>query len=238
MGDSLERGIWAISDLHLSIGLTEAHAKPMDIFGDKWIDHKEIIYENWIKNIEKQDIVLIPGDICWANKIEEAMPTLNWLDSLPGKKVILRGNHDNWWHSISKIKSILPESIYMIHNDSVTIDDLAFCGARGWSIYSGDMKSNQKLIKREAMRLENSLKQLPDSCRKKIALMHFPPFLSLGEKNVFLDLLIKYKINICVFGHLHGTDASKFKNCCINNIIFYLVSADYLDFCPIKIYNI
>lgn len=233
------RAIWAIGDLHLSIGLPPDMEKPMDIFGQEWINHADTIDRNWRNKVSENDIVLIPGDICWANKLDDVIPTFRWLEKLPGKKILLRGNHDNWWQSINRLREVLPENIYAIHNDAVVIDNIAFCGARGWTFSDeGGLKHQEKMLNRECMRLEASLSCLPDDAAVRIALMHYPPFSTPCHNSNFVQLLLESKIDICVFGHLHGSEASKFKRCTIANTNFFLVSADYLDFSPEKIYNI
>ncbi len=211
----------------------------MDIFGLEWTDHADTIARNWGKKVKKDDIVLIPGDICWANKLEDVMPTFKWLDELPGKKILLRGNHDNWWQSINKLREALPADTYVIHNDAVIIDGIAFCGARGWTFVDEEgLEHQEKMLNRERMRLEASLSCLPDDVTIRIAMMHFPPFPTPCHNSDFVELLLDNNIDICVFGHLHGAEASRFKDCTINNTKFMLVSADYLDFSPEKIYNV
>ncbi len=231
--------IWAIGDLHLSVGLAPDKAKPMNIFGSKWHHHDQTIADNWRARVHADDIVLIPGDICWANKLSDALHTIEWLHQLPGRKVILRGNHDNWWQSINRLRESLPEDIFAIHFDSVVIDDIAFCGARGWSFVDDiGIEHQDKMMNRELLRLESSLADLPSFARAKIALMHFPPFPGPGHSSDFVDLLLAHRIDCCVYGHLHGVEASRYKKITVKNTEFHLVSADYLDFSPMNIYNV
>lgn len=231
--------VWAIGDLHLSLGMAPEMAKPMDVFGLEWTDHAETIARNWREKVRENDIVLIPGDICWANKLDDVDPTFKWMEQLPGRKILLRGNHDNWWQSINKLRDALPPDVYAIHNDAVLIDGIAFCGTRGWSYVDEEgIEHQEKMLNRERLRLEASLACLPEEANLRIALMHFPPFPAPCHDSEFVQLLLAHDIDICVFGHLHGQEASKFQECTINKTKFVLVSADYLDFSPEKIYNV
>ena len=124
--------VWAIGDLHLSIGLESEKQKPMDQFGASWVQHTAKIARSWCERVQAQDIVLLAGDIFWGNRVEEAQFALNWLGCLPGRKVLVRGNHDNWWQSIGKVRAALPPGMYAIQNDALLLDDVAISGARGW----------------------------------------------------------------------------------------------------------
>ena len=125
--------VWAIGDLHLSIGLESEKQKPMDQFGASWVQHTAKIARSWCERVQAQDIVLLAGDIFWGNRVEEARFALNWLGCLPGRKVLVRGNHDNWWQSIGKVRAALPPGMYAIQNDALLLDDVAISGARGWT---------------------------------------------------------------------------------------------------------
>lgn len=232
------RSVWAIGDLHLSIGLRPELAKPMDIFGDFWQDHAEQIENAWRLAVGSEDIVLIPGDICWGNKPEDALPTLEWLAALPGQKILGRGNHDNWWQSIGRLREQLPSGVQIIHNDAVCIQGMAFGGSRGWSFFDQEGGRHQeKMMRREAMRLEASLSKFPQDASVRFALLHFPPFKRPGVPSIFTDILQKYQVNYCVYGHLHGDDCASFEPVLMNSTKFQLVSSDYLDFSPQNIYN-
>lgn len=230
--------VWAIGDLHLSIGLSPDLAKPMDVFGDHWLDHTAQIEEAWQAKVGPTDIVLLPGDLCWGNKLEDVLPSLDWLESLPGQKILCRGNHDNWWQSIRRLRDSLPASIQLIHNDCVVLGNMAFAGSRGWSFYDQEGGGHQaKMIRREVLRLEASLSKIPEDIQLRFALMHFPPFKEAGEESIFTQLLAKYQINYCVYGHLHGPDCCRFQKVSMGMTEFQLVSSDYLDFSPVNIYN-
>ena len=146
--------VWAISDLHLP-----AHQKPMDVFGPHWQNHFERIREDWLERVSGEDVVLLPGDLSWAMHLEEALEDLSRIGALPGRKILLRGNHDYWWSSIGRVRRALPEGCYAIQNDSLFMDGLLFAGSRGWQIPAepeGD-SDDARIYRRERQRLEMSL---------------------------------------------------------------------------------
>ncbi|MGE5472645.1 MAG: metallophosphoesterase [Ignavibacteriales bacterium] len=226
--------LFAISDMHLSLG----NDKPMDIFSDKWEGHAQKIQENWAKTVTEADTVLIPGDVCWATYINDAFEDFKFIDSLPGRKIILKGNHDYWWETASKMNKFLSKNsfnnIFFLHNNFFEYGDWAICGTRGWP--SGEEtqgESDKKMFLREVSRLEFSIKSATDAGKKDIiAALHFPPF-SCGEKG-FIEVMKKYAVKICVYGHLHG-DFSAARQGIIEGIDFRFASADYLDFMPKRI---
>lgn len=229
---------WAIGDLHLSIGLEKDKQKPMDRFGAHWVQHTAKIAHAWCERVQKDDVVLLLGDLFWGNRLEEAMFALNWLGCLPGRKVLVRGNHDNWWTSIAKVRRALPEGMYAIQNDCLMLDGVAIAGARGWTLSDPEGVAHQeKMFRREFLRLKASLEQIPEDAELRIAMMHFPPF----EENKIIPelekLLLAHRINYCVFGHLHGQEAARFQSREKKRIKYVLASADNVDFQPIKIYN-
>lgn len=218
--------VFAIGDLHLSGN----GSKPMDIFGVQWQDHWLKIVDNWNSTVRSEDVVLIPGDISWAMKIEDAEVDLNLISELPGKKVIIRGNHDYWWNSISKVRSILPPNFYALQNDSLEINGIHFCGTRGWnSPGSKDFSEHDmKIFHREKDRLSLSL-STARMARDIVLLFHYPPFDHNGLIAQISDRFAGYPISNVVFGHLHGP----FHNVVegeFDGIGFHLVSCDYLDF--------
>ena len=193
--------IYAIGDLHLSFSV--GPGKAMDMFGDAWVNHTEKLKTNWLKLISPDDIVLLPGDFSWAMKLEEAMPDFEWINTLPGKKIFVRGNHDLWWGSLKKMKLLYPD-ITFIQNDSVVIGDIAIMGSRGWigpddSDFSEE--NDRPIYERERLRFDMSFETLKDKEYKKlICVTHFPPF-------GFTDLFKKYGVDYVVYGHLHGENA-------------------------------
>lgn len=231
--------IYTMGDLHLSFG----ENKPMDVFGDNWIEHERKIEENWRNTVKENDLVVIPGDISWAMNLKNTFLDFEFLDKLPGKKVLLKGNHDYWWTTLTKIKNFLKdnnfENIDFIYNTAVYFDNKIIAGTRGWS----ELEDNaEKVIRRENIRLENSIKAGINEYGKDkeiIIFMHYPPFNSYEEESMnFIKTMKKYNIKKCFYGHIHGSSAHKdTKQGLINGIDFRLVSADYTDFKLVKISN-
>ncbi|MEE0511203.1 MAG: metallophosphoesterase [Peptococcaceae bacterium] len=229
---------WAIGDLHLSIGLEKSKQKPMECFGEQWVQHTAKIARRWCERVQKNDVVLLLGDTFWGNRVEEAQFALNWLGCLPGRKVMIRGNHDNWWQSISKVREALPEGMYAIQNDCLVLDHVAIAGARGWTFADPEGPEHQeKMLRREYARLEASLSQIPMDASYRIAMLHYPPFAGKKLEPTMAALLERYHVNCCVFGHLHGEEAAQFQSIEKNNIKYMLASADNVDFSPLSIYN-
>ncbi len=219
--------VWAISDLHLP-----ARQKPMDIFGPHWLNHFDRMREDWLEKVGEEDIVLLPGDLTWAMHLEEALEDIARIGELPGKKLLLRGNHDYWWSSIGRVRRALPEGCYALQNDSMLLDGVLFAGSRGWQIPGEpDGESDDaRIYRRERQRLEMSL----SSARAKsedaplVVMMHYPP---RGE-NVegFSDILKTYGVERVVYGHLHGAGLAGAIRGEMEGIIYHQVSCDGLDF--------
>lgn len=222
--------IFSISDLHLSINSN----KPMDIFGPVWEGSFEKIKEDWNKKVEKDDIVLLCGDLSWAMKLEDAVEDLNELEKLAGKKILLKGNHDYWWQGITALRSVLPKNFYAIQNDALKIENFVFCGTRGWIIPEGkfDTEENQKIFNREVERLKLSLESMKRIRQENdivICLMHYPPFLQNEQSTKLTNLLEEYNVNFVVFGHIHkNLSGYKFKTT-KSGITYFLSSCDLLD---------
>lgn len=221
--------IFAIGDLHLD----SKNEKPMNIFGDNWLNHEQKIFENWKNTVCQHDIVLIPGDTSWAIKLDEAKTDLLKIDDLPGTKIICKGNHDYWWATNSKLDMLGLKTIKFSKNNAYECGDYVIGGTRGWDSIEerSNESTNEKIYTRELNRLRISLEQCEKSNKKKIVMLHFPPFDSDGNPNEFFMLLKKYEVDICIYGHLHGDDGHKnVKEGYIDNILLYCVSCDYLDF--------
>ena len=232
--------IYAIADLHLSF----SEDKPMDIFGDNWENHAEKIKENWIKQVKEEDYVILPGDFSWEMYLNNTKLDFQYLNSLPGTKILLKGNHDYWWTTLTKMNEFIKENefnnIYFLYNNSYLIENKIIVGTRGWNIL--DEENDMKMIKRENARLELSIQ---DGLKKYgedkeiIAFMHYPPInknlLLRKEENEFIKTLKKYNINKCYYGHLHGPSHKDAIEGIIEGIDFKLISADYLDFKLVKI---
>ena len=228
--------IYAISDLHLSIN----NPKPMDIFGPVWDNYLDKIEASWQKLVGKNDIVLIPGDISWAMKFDDALPDIDYISHLSGKKVLLRGNHDYWWKSISLIREHLPEGMYAVQNDAIRFDGVVICGTRGWTVPEKEHKTGQdkKIYDRELIRLELSLKSakaLMQDGDKLVCIMHYPPYNSKYEDSDFTNLMEQYGVNKCVFGHIHSYNKAQKLTRTHNGIKYYLTSCDLVDNKLVKI---
>lgn len=221
--------IFAIADLHFD-GKKE---KPMNIFGDNWTNHEEKIIENWKATVENDDLVLIPGDISWAVKLEEAIDDLQRIDGLPGTKIIGRGNHDYWWATSSKLDKLGLKSIKFLKNNSYEYEDAVICGTRGWDTMEEHSEEvyNQKIFLREIGRLKASLESAGKSKKIIIAMLHYPPFDSDGLPNKFFETLREYNAGMCIYGHLHGEEGHKnVREGMIDQISVHCVSSDYMDF--------
>ena len=228
--------VFAISDFHLSIN----NPKPMDIFGPSWENYLDKIIADWEEKVTDEDIVLIPGDLSWAMKFEEAKPDLDFICNLKGKKVILKGNHDYWWSSISELRGYLYNNTYAIQNDAIKLGNYVICGSRGWVAEDNGFKSEQdeKIYKRELIRMELSLKNamtLKSDGDKVIVITHYPPFNYRMEYNEMIALFEKYKVNYVVYGHLHNEDIKQKLTFERNGIKYYLTSCDLVGNKLIKI---
>ncbi len=246
--------VWALADLHLAFSVPD---KNMDVFGPPWENYTDKILHHWLECIHSDDLVLIPGDISWAMRTEDAKIDLDWIDKLPGTKLILKGNHDYWWTSLSKIEKILPPSIHLIQNNTFLWNNISIGGSRLWDTpeYSFsqyinfvdnprakhlltekiDEKETERVFARELSRLELSLKSLSKNASKRIVMTHYPPISAELAPSRAASLLEKYKVDFCVFGHLHNVkkDIPLFGT--KNGIQYILTSCDYVDFHPVKI---
>jgi uncharacterized protein len=236
--------LYGISDLHLSL----ASQKPMDVFGEIWEDHHIKIMNHWNSKIKKEDTVLIAGDISWALKPEDAAADLDFVHKLNGKKVMLKGNHDYWWGSISKLNALY-DDMFFVQNNHYKYENYGICGTRGWiniDGYNNSSNSNssnsiedekdEKVYGREVLRLKMSLDSAVKSgVEKLIVMMHYPPITKISKSPEFLELLSEYKVEKLVYGHVH-MDA---KIICVNGFVgdteYICTSADIIDFDPVLI---
>ena len=223
--------IYAISDLHLSF----SEDKPMYIFGENWKGHEEKIRKDWIKKIKNEDLVLLPGDFSWSMYLEETVKDFEYLSSLPGKKIILKGNHDYWWTTLARMRKFLKENkfsnIDFIHNNSYEYEGYIICGTRGWALTDTD--NGKKMIKRENARLELSIKEGIEKFgedKEIIVCMHYPPISKENINTEFMQTMKKYNVKKCIYGHLHGKAHKDAIEGIINNIEFKMVSCDYTNF--------
>ncbi|MEN8208998.1 MAG: metallophosphoesterase [Candidatus Fermentibacteria bacterium] len=230
--------IYAIGDLHLS----HMSGKPMDVFGDHWKDHHLLIEKNWNELVTENDLVLLPGDLSWAMKLPEAALDLNFLDELPGRKIITKGNHDYWWSSLSQINKVLPSGIVPLQHTAFDAGAAVITGTRGWITPLSDEfdeEKDEKIYRRELHRLALALEsaaEISEEDKLLIVMMHYPPVIS-GKATEFSKMLSKGGADICIYGHIHcspgqwpgGLDVD------IEGVRYKNVSADYLDFKPVRI---
>lgn len=230
--------IFAIGDLHLS--MDPRIEKPMDIFGSRWQNHAEKVADFWNGLVTDEDVVILPGDISWGLRQEEAMADLTWIHGLPGRKVIIKGNHDLWWTSVSKLNKLF-DDITFLQNKCYMAGDAAICGSRGWVCPGSDGFSahDEKIYKRELIRLELSLKEAEQMGAKHlISALHFPPTNDKLQPSGFTDLMAACGVKTCVYGHLHGKEAfKKGLKGRLDGVEYKLVSLDYLEGKPELIYQ-
>ena len=220
--------LFAIADTHLSFGTN----KPMDTF-EGWSNYTQWLENNWNRLVGNEDYVIIAGDISWAMNFDELKADFAFIDSVKGKKIILKGNHDYWWNTVKKMNEFLDlnnfKSISFLYNNAYEFDGFSVCGSRGWLLDS-DEQQDEKVLRREVLRLEMSL----DSAKsdEKIVFLHYPPITTNEKCDDILNLLVKYGIKKCYYGHLHGAAAKYAVDDSINGVDFKLISADRLNFTP------
>lgn len=226
--------LYAIADLHLSLG----EDKPMDIFSG-WNDYVNRLKNNWLKLINEDDFVVIGGDISWAMKLEETYVDFKWIDDLPGKKIFLKGNHDYWWGTKSKIEKYLAEnnlnSISILFNNSYVCEEYAVCGTRGWFLES-NAPEDAKVLNRETGRLKTSIEAALKTEKEPIVFLHYPPYYNNTECKEIMDILVEYNIKKCYYGHIHGSKniRNAFEGI-YKGIDFKLISCDKLSFVPLLV---
>lgn len=222
--------IFAIGDLHLSL----SSDKPMDVFGSNWDNHSQRVAQAWKDAVEPNDLVLIPGDISWAMQLKDAEADIRFIGDLPGRKVIMRGNHDYWWNSVSKVRSILPKDMWALQNDAVELENVVIAGSRGWMCPGSagfDGEEDKRIYEREVLRLELSLSKA-ERGKPVIGMLHYPPFNERRQPSGFTDLFEKYGVKTVVYGHLHGKSCRNAFEGERNGVEYILCSADHLEFNP------
>ena len=234
--------IFAIADLHLD---TKSNQKSMEVFGNRWKDYVFKIQKNWRALVQSSDTVVIPGDVSWALTLQDALLDLQWIDALPGKKILMKGNHDFWWSTLTKMKRFFEENniltIDILHNNAIETEDYILAGSRGWFVDKSVQPVKaltadyEKILNREKIHLRMSLeeaKKMQSSSGKEILVFfHFPPIWNGFECVEIIDVLKEYNIERVFFGHIHGSYnvSSSFE---YNGIKFKMVSADFVDFIP------
>lgn len=225
--------IYALSDLHLSKAIKD---KSMEVFGKEWEDYENKIDENWKNTVTENDTVLIPGDISWALNLEDAYEDFSYLNSLPGNKIILKGNHDYYFSTLTKVNKFLQDNnfttIKILNNNSYFVEGYNICGFRGWGNTDDDKIDDYKVYQRELIRLELSLKSILEENKKKpiIVMTHFPPF-----RYEINEIFKKNNVKICIYGHLHGDGHYMIKEGNIEGVDYKMVSGDYTKFKLVKL---
>jgi len=230
--------IWTISDLHLST----ARPKPMDIFGSRWKDHAQRIAAAWQARVRPDEWVLLAGDISWAMKISEALPDLAWIEALPGRKVMIRGNHDYWFpRRVGPLRAHLPPSITALSGDATDIGAAVVCGTRGWITPDPPgfkAETDTRIYERELNLLDNALRaaqQLAQGQRPIIVMIHYPPFLN-QQPTEFAQRIAAAGAAACIYGHLHRPeDWATAVQGRVEGVNYQLTACDYLGFGPVAV---
>lgn len=222
--------LFAIADLHLSLSVD----KPMNIFGG-WDNHVEKLTENWNKTVLAEDTVVLPGDISWGMNLDEAKADFDFVNSLNGRKIISKGNHDYWWSTVSKLNKFIEENgfdtIHFLHNNHYSYGKYGICGTRGW-INETEVPADAKVLAREAQRLEVSIQSALKEELEPIVFLHYPPVYGNESNYDILDVMFRYGVKECYYGHLHGR-AHKNAVCGERDgINFHLIASDFVQFCP------
>ena len=225
--------LYAIGDLHLCLGAP----KPMDVFGGAWVGYMEKLKEG-LSVIKPEDTLVLLGDLSWALDLQGAKEDFAWINQIPGRKIILKGNHDYWWSTAAKFYKFCEENAFsnqfILNNNHYEYDDWAICGTRGW--FFEEERSNQqdeKVFRRELMRLETSLRSAGDL--PKMVFLHYPPKYKGYTCAPILELLDKYNVRKCYYGHLHGASHSLAMEGIWDGIEYKLLSADKINFKPARI---
>lgn len=225
--------LYAISDLHLSL----SGDKPMDVFSEEWKNHDVKIRENWLKKVKEEDTVLLAGDISWSMKLQGGKEELDFVAGLPGRKIIIKGNHDYWWGSITKLNSMY-DNMDFIQNNFFSYEDYAICGTRGWVIPGSSLfkEEDEKIFRREVLRLKMSL----DAAKKRgfqkfIVMIHYPPVNETFKDSEFTDIFEEYGVEKVIYGHLHGKSLQRVMTGERQGVEYILTSCDYIGFDPVLI---
>lgn len=225
--------VFAIGDTHLSFSTD----KPMNIFKG-WDDYESRLKNNWQNLVKNSDTVIIPGDISWGMSLEESYKDFEFLNSLNGTKIILKGNHDYWWNTITKMEKFTKEngfdSIKFLHNNAYRIGDISAAGTRSW-FFDAETDNADKVLNRECARLQRSIDCAKELGGETVVFLHYPPIFAAKNCEPIIDVLIKNNIKRCYYGHLHGASLKSAVNFEKYGINFRLVSADFLEFCPLHI---
>lgn len=210
----------------------------MDVFPG-WKDYVFRLEKNWKSLVREEDTVVIPGDISWAMKLEKSAKDFAFIHSLPGRKLLLKGNHDFWWSTRKKLEDFFARqgfySLEIVHNNAVVVENIAICGTRGW-LYNAETDEDKKIVNREVGRLTASLQEAEKTGKKPVVFLHYPPIFDGQECREILEVLVKHGISDCYFGHIHGTQAAKRAVTGeYEGVKMHLVSCDYVHFTPVRV---
>ena len=229
--------LYVIGDLHLSL----TGEKPMDVFGERWANHTQRLREAFAR-LTEDDVTVLAGDTSWGMSLEGALEDFRFLDTLPGKKLLLKGNHDYWWGTVAKMKHFFAaqgfSTLDILHNNCFLYGDYAICGTRGW-FYEEDAAGTHtgKMVAREALRLEASFRSARQIAPEKelLCFLHYPPIYQGYQCPELLALIDRYRPVRCYYGHLHGATHRRAFEGRRNSTEYALISADYIGFIPKKI---
>lgn len=244
--------LWALADLHLCLSTP---SKTMEVFGPEWKGYIAAMEQQWKACVSDEDLILLPGDISWAMKLERMEEDLAWIEELPGTKVLIRGNHDYWWSSLSKMQKFFPPSIHVLHQSVYNWRGISIAGARLWDTpevtFDGtsdyipppqskeELAEEKRIFDREVERLKRSLEQLDPHAQKRVVMTHYPPIDPKGTPTVVSKLFQHYRIDYAVFGHLHKLKPGlSLYDQIFEGTHYALVASDYLRFKPFKIYSV
>ena len=230
--------LYVIGDLHLTFS---DPSKTMEVFPG-WENYQERIEKNWLETVKPEDTVVIAGDLSWGMSLQQAEPDFRFINGLPGRKLILKGNHDYWWVTKKKMETFFAENgfdtLNIIHNNHYAYENYGICGTRGWvngTDGSRDVQ-DEKVLKREVQRLETSIKSAVEAGLEPLVFMHYPPIFASNFNYDILEILYRYNIKECYYGHIHGRSAHEL---CVRNtydgVNFHLISGDYIHFMPEKV---
>lgn len=235
--------LFALSDLHLSLSAPHLPGgadrpclyKPMELFGQLWADYFTRLEDRWQALVAPEDAVLIAGDISWALTLPEARFDLDYIQALPGRKILVKGNHDYWWQSLSRVRESAGESLHFLQHSAVEVGPWAICGTRGWLLPShADFKETEdrRLLERELLRLTMALQEAASLARPIVVMLHYPPLDEQAQGSPFTELIGRYpQVTDCVYGHIHGDKSPAFEGE-FQGVRYHNCSIDRLDFTP------
>lgn len=226
--------LFAMADLHLSLGSD----KPMDVFGGKWKNYVNKIEDGWRSTVSEQDTVVLAGDISWAMNFEQLLPDFLFLESLPGKKILIKGNHDYWWNTVTKLQAFLEANslttFSFLFNNAFRVGDISVCGTRGWDIFSA-AEHDDLIRRREAGRLRASLEYAAQFGGEPVVFIHYPPVNDRSRGDELLDTIHDFGVRRCYYGHIHSGGLGRAFRGEKFGVDYRLISADVVDFKPVRV---